>query len=252
MKEKLAKLGLNKTEIEIYLYLIARGRATASLISKDTGIKRPTVYAAAAELARRKIVTEDFGGTSKYFTASARDLENTVLAKKKEIIDEESLVNSVLPDLKKLAQNANTPTPHIQYVREADLTEFLSRQTPIWDSNMLETGETSWWGYNSKGSTASKQARDFVDYYWKNSSKKIDLHLFSPDHQGEQELRKNKYERRFIKYWDEEFNSSLWIMGDYIVLSVTNQKPQYLIQIKDRIMAESLRRTYRRLWNLSN
>ncbi len=251
MKEKLLKLGLNKTEIEIYLYLLTQRRATATDISKNTGIKRPTVYAAISELIHRKIVMEDLGGNSKCFIASATDLQNVITSKKKEILEEESLINSLLPDLKGLSKNTNTLTPKIQYIQEPDLKDFFFKQGTVWNESMLEIGETSWWGYNSADATLHKSTRDWIEHYWKTSPKQIDLHLFSSEHHGEKELRQKKYERRHIKYWEEEFGSSLWIMGDFIVISVTNKKPQYLIQIQDRVMAESLRRTYRRLWNLS-
>ena len=251
MKEKLLKLGLNKTEIDIYLYLLSQKRATAADISKNTNIKRPTVYAAISELIRRKIVSEDLGGNSKYFIASAADLQNVIIAKKKDVLEEESLVNSLLPDLKKLAQDENVLTPKIQYVQESNLKDFFLKQESIWNESMLEIGETSWWGYNSSDATLHKSTQDWIEHYWKTAPKQIDVHLFSPEHPGEKELRQKKYARRHIKYWEEEFGSSLWIMGDFIVISVTNKNPQYLIQIKDKVMAEGLRRTYRRLWNLS-
>jgi predicted DNA-binding transcriptional regulator len=251
MEEKLQKLGFSKTEAEIYLYILSQGRVSPAIVSKDTGIKRPTVYAAASELVRKGVVTEDLGGRSKYLTASPNDLEKLVIAEKQRVLEEEVLVDSLLPELKALSQSAQSPIPRIRYVRESDLKDFFYKQTSVWNQSMLDTRETSWWGYNSIDLTEQKFVREWIDHYWRTSPKKIDLHLFSPEHEGEKKIQKIDYGRRHIKYWNEEHHASQWILGDYIVTLVTNQKPQYSIQIKDRLMAESLRRIYRRLWNYS-
>ncbi len=250
MKEKLQQLGLNKTEIEVYLYVLSQGRATPALVSKDTGIKRPTVYAAAIELIRRGIMSEDIGGTSKYLVASPKDLEQLIIGEKQKLLRDEALIEALLPELEELSRSARTPIPRIQYVRESELKEFFYKQTPVWNQSMIDAGETSWWGYNSRDLTEHAFVREWVDHYWRTAPRKIDLHLFSPEHAGEKEIQKKKYERRHIKYWDEEHNASQWIMGEYIVTVVTKQKPQYVIQIKDALMAESLRKLYRKLWGL--
>ena len=82
MKEKLIELGFTKTQTEVYLAVLARGRATPALISKDTGIKRPTVYAAAIELIKLGIMGEDFGNKMKYLTATLKDFEQLISRKK--------------------------------------------------------------------------------------------------------------------------------------------------------------------------
>lgn len=252
MKEKLQELGFNKTQIEVYLCVLSRGRATPALISKDTGIKRPTVYAAAIELIKQGIVNEDIAGKSKYLTASTKDFEQLIAVKKQQLVQQELLATSLLPELKELARSAHSPIPKILYCSESELTDFLYKQSPVWNQSMIDTGETSWWGYNSADLIKQKFARDWIVDYWKTAPRKIDLHLFSPEHEEEKELKKKVNERRNIKNWSEENGATLWIVGDYIVMLVTNQKPQYAIQIKDRLMADSLRRTYRKLWQLIN
>ena len=250
MKEKLQQLGFNKTEIEVYVYVLSQGRVTPAMVSKDTGIKRPTVYAAATELIKRGVMTEDLAGNSKYLVASPKDLEQLIITEKQQVLKNEAIVESLLPELKELSRSARTPIPNIQYIRESELKEFFYKQNPVWNQSMIDTGETSWWGYNSRDLTSHKFVRDWIDHSWRTAPKQIDLHLFSPEHEGEKEIQKKGYERRHIKYWDEEHDASQWVLGDYIIMVVTKQKPQYVIQIKDKLMAESLRRTYRKLWNL--
>lgn len=250
MKEKLLKLGFTKTQTEVYLAVLARGRATPALISKDTGIKRPTVYAATTELIKLGIMGEDLGNKTRYLTVALKDFERLVLKKKEEIKKEELLISSLLPELQEVARSATSPIPKIVFISELEIRDFFYKQIEVWNQNMIETGETSWWGYNSDDLIKHKFAREWIEHYWKVTPRKIDLYLFSSLHEEEKELTKKKFERRNIKYWNGDHDSTLWIMGDYIVMIVTNQKPQYAIQIKDRLMAESLRRTYRKLWQL--
>lgn len=250
MKEKLLQLGFNKTETEVYLYVISHGRVTPAMISKDTGIKRPTVYAAASELVRRGIMHEDLGSKSKYLVAKPRDLEKLVVEQRQKVLTEEALVADLLPELKDLASQARSPIPRVQYVRESDLKDFFYKQSMIWNESMLATGETSWWGYDSDDITRHAYVQEWLDWYWPKTSRKIELRLLSPHHESEERISKKLPQRRYMKYWDERSDASQWVVGDYIIMVVTKQKPHYAIQIKDHMMAESLRRTYRKLWSL--
>lgn len=251
MKDQLQQLGLTATEAEVYLNVLSGGRVSPAMVSRDTGIKRPTVYAAAGELVQRGLLSEDLAGKTKYLVANANDLEKLVIDQKKKLLEQETLAEALLPQLKELARSAKSPVPRITYVRESDLEDFFRKQTPVWNQSMLDIGETSWWGHNSKDINKQKYMQEWITDYWKKAPKKIELRLFSPEHEGETKLKGIGGDRRMIKFWNEEQDASQWIVGDYVVMVVTAAKPQYAIQIKDRTMAESLRRTYRRLWSLS-
>ena len=69
MKEKLQQIGLNSTEIDIYLALLEHGKITPANISRITGINRSTTYAAADELKKKGIIEEDLSGKTKYLIA---------------------------------------------------------------------------------------------------------------------------------------------------------------------------------------
>jgi predicted transcriptional regulator len=248
MNEMLFELGLTKTQVEVYLCILSYGRIMPALVAKITGIKRPTVYGAVVELEKMGIVSEDRAGKSKYFVATILDFENFVKIKKEELARLEALSTHLLVDLKKVARTSKSSQPEITYVSEVDIKDFLYRQTDAWNKSMLEIGETSWWGHNSLDFTKHKFVQDWIDWYWEYSPKIIGLNLFSTFHEGEDKIAKKSHKRRVIKFWKTQQDSSVKICGDYILMFITNQKPQYVIQIKDRLMAESLRRTYRELW----
>lgn len=250
MKEYLKQLGFSDTEAVVYLYVVERGRVTPAHISRDTGIKRPTVYAATNELVTKGVLFEDIGGRSKYFMANPKDLEKLVVAQKKKILTDESLISQIMPELLEKASTADTPIPRVRYIRDEDLKDFFYTQSPVWDQSMLERREMSWWGHNSADLTQYPIYREWIDWYWKRVPRGIEVHLLSPEHDGEHKMVQDKYPRRHIHFWDEEHDASQWIVGDYVILVVTKHTPHYAIEIYDRLMADSLRKTYRKLWQL--
>jgi hypothetical protein len=56
---------------------------------------------------------------------------------------------------------------------------------------------------------------------------------------------------RVIKYIDTKkhsFTASNMVLGDYILYIAANEKPYYMIEIHDRVMAHNLRETFKMLW----
>jgi len=90
---------MTETEEKILEMLVMRGRATAGNLSRLTGIKRPTVYAALSSLANMGIVTvHESGGAQQYRVIAAntfkkRLLENITSKYKDEISSMERIVD---------------------------------------------------------------------------------------------------------------------------------------------------------------
>jgi len=252
MENDLKKLGLTKTEAQIYLSLLSFGRATPTRIARETNVKRPTVYAALESLLREGIVWEDKSSKTKTFYAVPSDLKNIIIRQKSELEAKDLLAKSILTDLESISQSKEFSSPRIRHVRQEDLSSFLYAQTKAWNDSLMSTPDKSWWGYNSLDLTQHKVYQEWIDWYWKNSDPSIRLHLFSPSHAGEEVLQKNHGQRRNITYWDQEAPASLWVCGDYITFMATEKKPHYLIEIKDSLIASSLRTTYQALWKIYN
>lgn len=84
MREELYKLGFSKTEAAIYLILFNLGSAVASTLSRMSGIKRSTVYAALKRLEDRNLVSSYQKGKFTYFII---DDPNKILLQEKEKYD---------------------------------------------------------------------------------------------------------------------------------------------------------------------
>jgi hypothetical protein len=57
-------------------------------------------------------------------------------------------------------------------------------------------------------------------------------------------------ERRIVRFWDrpEEFNATTWVVGEYILMIYTREKPFYLIEIYNAVLADNMRSLFKGLW----
>lgn len=73
--------GFNSSEQSVLLHLLKRGATTATLISKSTGLKRPTVYAILESLIARNLVVKQRRKETTYFTALSPEMISKTLIK---------------------------------------------------------------------------------------------------------------------------------------------------------------------------
>jgi predicted DNA-binding transcriptional regulator len=251
MIEKLLEIGFTKTEAEIYLALLEHSRLTPASISRITGINRTTVYAAAAELVKRSVVIEDLSGKTKYLVAlEPTSLLGEVEKESRKIRRQEQTVKSLIPELDLLPKSNNYSIPKIQFVEGKDIEDFLYKKTPIWEQSVKDKGGTTWWGFQDHSFVEDKRYLDWILWYWKRAPSYMDLKLFTNQSDIEEEMAKKQIEKRQMRLWKgENFTSTQWILGEYIVSIVTEGKLHYLVQIRDSVLAESMRNFVKHSWN---
>ncbi len=57
-------------------------------------------------------------------------------------------------------------------------------------------------------------------------------------------------ERRQMKVWNKgnAIGVTQAVIGDYVIIANTNQKPHYLVEIHDAVIAENLRQVFKGIW----
>ena len=108
IKDILTQIGIDGKKADVYLACLELGGATAYLISKKIGLKRPTVYDIANQLMKEGLIHKSIKGNIKYFSPADPDV---LLSKLKE---REEKVRSILPSLHNL-YNAPKIKPFIRY-----------------------------------------------------------------------------------------------------------------------------------------
>lgn len=108
IKQILEQIGIEGKKAEAYLACLEMGGATAYLIAKKTGLKRPTVYDIMNQLMKEGLAYKSINGNIKYFSPA----DPEVLIKK--LKEKESLAKEILPQLQNLYNSSKTK-PFIRY-----------------------------------------------------------------------------------------------------------------------------------------
>jgi len=252
INETLKKLNFSEKEIEIYLAILKSGKIIPSDLSRITGINRTTVYSVLSELDKKKVITRDLSGPIKYVVAlPPKDLGNITKEKEKELEDQKILINKAITELKSFASNTKYSLPKIRFIPEDELENFLFKQSDEWDKSLLKT-ESCWYGFQDH--TYVENFANVIDWYWSRAHKDIRIKLITNKSEIEKKMdKKKKYPKREIKYLKKKisFTSTIWVVGEYIVLVFTNQRPFYAIQIKNSEFANNQRELFKFLWELA-
>ncbi len=102
-KETLLKLGLSRREVEVYYTLLSVEEALASGISENTYESRTNIYDTLNSLIKKGLVSYVIKNNRKYFmSTNPKKLLEWIELKKEEVEKEEKIVESLIPDLLKL------------------------------------------------------------------------------------------------------------------------------------------------------
>lgn len=108
LQETLENLGMHEKKAEVYLACLELGSATAYLIAKKVGFKRPTVYDLTNQLMREGLLHKSMRGQVKYFSPADPEKLIRVLCEK------EKSVREAMPALQNL-YNSPKQKPLIRY-----------------------------------------------------------------------------------------------------------------------------------------
>jgi hypothetical protein len=248
INEQLLKLDLSEKEIAVYLALLQRGKATAAQLSRVTGINRTTVYSVAKELAEKDLIVEDLGATPSMLVAlPPQHLKDVITKDEQKIQEKKNLVDKLIPQLFALAQDTQYSPPRIKFTAEEDLDQYLYQQSKLWTESLMKYDQT-WWGLQDV--TFAEHYADYIDWHWSWAPKNMLLKMVADESKAEQALARKGYARRHIKYWKgaENFTAGMWICGDYVIMAVTSQRPHYLVEIYDTVLAHNMRELFKRIW----
>ena len=248
MWEKLLnQLGLGEKEQTIYKLILEHGKIAPALLSRLAKINRTTTYSVANELKTKGLIIEDLGGKTLYYLpAKEKDLEKIIQQEKEKAKNKENSIKELQGFLKNIPEPTTYSVPKIRFVDEADLESYLYEASRKWDESMLAS-DTTWWGFQDY--TFAEKFEKWIDWYWASTPKQIDLKLFTNESEIEKKMKEKNITKRVLKFWEGgEFSGTQWVIGSYIVLIVTKQRPYYLVEIHDSVMAHNMREVFKKNW----
>ncbi len=254
IEEHLKALGFGDKEAAVYLAVLGRGKTTPARVATDTSINRATVYATAKTLIEKGVLSEDLAGPTKYLVAEPIEaIVRMVEREKQELNKRLEVAKQVQSELLELGGAKQFSIPKIKFIEERNIEEYLYKQSPIWTADILRN-KTYYYGFQDH--TFVEHYKEWIDWYWTHMDERAELRLLTNESDVEKRME-GRHERRVIKFWPqnkssdkakETFDSTIWIMGDYIAMIVTREKPRYLVEIHDAVMARNLRQLFEGIW----
>ncbi len=247
IEELLKNLGFGEKEIKVYLTLLQHGKITPASLAKLVNLNRTTVYSLAKELVQKGVVIEDLGGPSLYLVAKPpSELGNIITQEEKRLEEKKAIIKNAVEELQKISRGTEYSIPKIVFKAEDEVEQYLYSQTPKWDQSILKH-DGIWWGFQDH--TFVEHYEKWIDWYWeKGSDKKTSLKLLS--NEKAEAIKGKKFERRQISFWSQShnFKTTTWILGDYVVMISTGQRPHYLVEIHDSVLAHDQREIFKGIW----
>jgi hypothetical protein len=247
----LQSLGLSDGEAAVYQAVIAAGVIEPAVLAKAAGVKRTTAYSLARGLAEKGLLVEDATRRPRIFTASSPEqVSSLIAADRNRLAERERSLKTLANELSKISSEKSYPVPMVRFIEETKIRDFLYQQDSIWDKSILDIGETAWWGFQDH--TLLDHYGQWIKDFWKDEPENIEVNLISNRAPTELEFAQQNIARRHIKFWGEAANflSTIWICGDYIIMINTRNRPFYLVEIHDKLMAHDQREVFKNLWPL--
>ena len=243
------RLGFNDNEKEVYLAILHAGKIAAHKVSTLTGINRTTVYSIGKKLAGLGLVSEDKGQKVSYFVAERPEkILSMVEREESKIKEKKQSAQNLIKELLLITSEKHYSVPRIKFIEDDDLSAYLYKQYEVLSASGLQHDNT-WWGYHD--SSFTENYNEYVDWTWTHGPPGLKVRFLTNSMaQVEEEMKKKHPERRFKTLTPEnEFDSSLWVIGDYVIMGQTRVRPHYLVEIHDEVLARNQRALFKGLWD---
>ncbi|KKQ35839.1 MAG: hypothetical protein US50_C0004G0028 [Candidatus Nomurabacteria bacterium GW2011_GWB1_37_5] len=221
--EKILKnIGFNKTEIEIYIFLLKRGPSSVSQISRSLGIHRPIVYRTLDPLKEKGVITMSPKGKQKLYSAEKPEVIINILK------DISSKFESLLPEIEDL-YSKKIPQPEIKYMEGRKGIAYVFNDVV----NNTKRGET-FYRYTSEKDLKKVNSYLPKDYRERRDAKKLERLVISNPASGSQ--KRSRLERfiKFIPPECDQFEQNIieLIYGDKVAFIDLNSETSFIIENK--------------------
>jgi predicted transcriptional regulator len=250
--KQLLVLGLSEKEAAVYLDLAELGQATAHVISKRTKISRTTVYWALDNLVSRGLASIEQKKTTTVYRVNQPDsmmrmVQSEEQAALQEITRKKAAAIALAKSIGPRFQEKAVTVPKLQFFEGKEgVLAMLHDHLPLWRESIAQHDFT-WWGYQDP--SFPDQYLDWLKLGWKIRDKNEQYKVITSDAPIERRLKVAVPNRRMRRVPDQySFSSTIWVLGDYIVLIMSHQKPHYAFQLRNPLFSDNLRTLFKLLW----
>jgi len=233
-KSTLIELGLNEHEAGVYLELLKIGGSIASVVAKNIGLKRTTVYAILKSLAEKGFVTTYYRKSKQFFYAEKPQKVANYFEKKLDAF------NSLVPMLESMKKK-KLQTGGLRFI------ETLSELKRFYEDVLVE-----YKNYYIIGNSNAWQGIDpnfFQDFRNRRAKERIGTKLLLTADSKETNPTQEKFLREF-KYLPAKykFKSTIDIFKDKILI-VSPELSSLAVVIAVPAMVDVFRSVFEMLWD---
>jgi DNA-binding MarR family transcriptional regulator len=231
-------LGLSQKEAQVYLALLRTGKASASLIAENAGLKRPTTYLILAELRKKGCVLKMPGSKKQMFIAKSP--EELIETAQKNM----SYALGVLPQL------MNMFSTHDPKVRTIHFEGLDGMREALWYRlNELKGSEVvAFFGSTEEASS------DLIDLFhsWNSAlaSSAIELRSIVPNAKNLKKFRDKDmeygFEPKLMSPTDYTSKTSIDITTKFVRILMF--KEQQAVIIENPIVAKAMKEIFGMIW----
>lgn len=240
MEEELMLLGLNKTDVRVYLSMLELGEALASKIAEKSKVPRASIYDVLERLIKEGLASYVVKEHNKYFSAAEPKVVVVNLEYKRERIKD---ILPALEEIKKKKSEEKTKTEI--YEGKAGAQAVLNM--------MLEEKEILALG-------GSRKTSEILPYFmpkWNKERRKrrINVKMIyndSPEIRKQVKLAEKDQMPIRYKFLHTDYFSPIltMIFGNRVMLGNWHKEPN-IILIKDREITETYKQYFENLWKIA-
>lgn len=246
-QELLKKLGFDDKEIAVFIAVLERGKVTPATVATITGINRSTVYSIAKVLADKGILRIDTTSEPSYLIIESADvLENIVKREERQLLEKKKVVFETMKILENIPRSKNYSVPKVKFYNEKEMKNALYDRLPFWIESGLNIGESLWWG--TEDGTWTQIFPEWIDHHWKTVPEKIGARFITNKKLDKDQKIDSRRQSKYIDSTQHDFTANQVVIGDYVIYIMTSEKPYYMIEIHDRVMAHNFRQVFKLMW----
>lgn len=250
MEKLFQQLGMNQNEQEVYIAVLKAGKIAPQQVARLTKINRTTVYSVAKKLESFGLISQDYGQRVRYLVAEdPKKMVEMLNEEGRKIEEKKKIALSLVEKLVTIKSEKHYSVPRIRFIEENDLEKFLYDSYVRWAESVAK-GDNIWRGFQDN--TFTERYESWIEWTWKQDKQKnLGVEFFMNDTYTEKKLL-HKHPTRTMKKIPNglEFDSCLWVTGDYIVMVQTRVRPHYLVEIYDEVLARNQRELFKGLWRM--
>lgn len=240
LKNPLINYGLDKDEIEVYLYLLKNKDVPAYAISKNTSLPRTNVYKLLDKLEKRGLVSAWLKNGTKHFSAENPD---TIL---RDLKQKENEIVSILPDLSSLFSLSSIHPSTKMYLGKDGCKQAFETILDVIKSQKLK---------RIHAYSDSEITNLFPKFYkeWRQKKNKTNAFTQLIVPHGTQvtsaDYKSDEFRETRVLPSKYPFSGSVNICGTYVVFFSFNNTEPYTVVIDSKVTADMLTQFFTYTWD---